>query len=351
MPRGTGSCRSSQTLGLTLTIHFSHHQFQTFEFEQVPLNRDVFLMDQCWLQEWEAARLDLFDGKEDRNIGYISYAAVRSAGPDALEISWYPNIFDRFHELSVLLPRSAFVACVDIYDYDEKPHIFVKTEWLSGLHLRPYSAFALVDAIGVKAALLRCTLSGGKLVQLRDRIDQIADANPGVAFVSFADSLLLKANWFVGQYDSDIKYSYEPETLIRAMPQIAAAYQEVLDMSIYATVAQGVNEYEDTALLHRSASGSHVSLNSLGLPFAQLLAIDEAARSAIRSKRHVPCELYVDELFFHSLRFKYGFDKHRQPHAPYLAPMSSTPGKYYCTTTTVLLENLDTTPQTPRRKK
>ena len=330
-----------------MTTRFSHHQFQTFEFEQVPLNRDVLLMDQCWLQEWEAARLDLFAGKEDRNIGCISCAAVRSVRPDALEISWYPNIFDRLHEVFLLLPRSAFVAFVDIYDYDEKPHIFVKTKWLSGLHLRPYSAFALVDAIGVKAALLRGTLSGGKLVQLRDRIDQIADASPGVAFVSFADSLLLKINWFVGQYDSDIKYTYEPETLIRVIPQIASAYQEVLDMSVYAAMAQGVNEYEDTALLHRSASGSHVSLNSLGLPFAQLLAIDEAARSAIRNGGHDPCELYVDELFFHSLRFKCGFDKHQQPHAPYLAPMSSTLGKYYCTASKVLLENLDTTPQSP----
>ena len=84
-------------------------------------------MDQCWLQEWEAARLDLFAGKEDRNIGCISCAAVRSVRPDALEISWYPNIFDRLHEVFLLLPRSAFVAFVDIYDYDEKPHIFVKT--------------------------------------------------------------------------------------------------------------------------------------------------------------------------------------------------------------------------------
>lgn len=334
-----------------MATSFSHPQFETFEIEHVPLNRDVYLMDECWLMDWEAARLDLFAGKGDRNVGYISHAAVRAAAPDALQVSWYPNVVDRFHEVSVLLPREAFVACVDIYDYDEKPYIFVKSGWLTGLHLRPYSAFALIDAIGVKAALLRGQLTGVKLVQLRDRIDQIADANPGVAFISFADSLLLKSNWFVGKYDSEVTYSYEPETLVRLIPQIEAAYQEVLGMTIYAIVTQGVNEYEDKALIHTSTSGGHVSLNSLGLPFAQLLSIDEAARHAIRNRAHGPCQLYVDELFFRSIRFKYAFDKHAQPSAPYLAPMSTAPGKYYCTNSATILANLDTEPPLPRRRK
>jgi len=324
--------------------HFTHPQFEHFEFEAVPRDRDVYLIDERWIPQWENAYLDLFKGEEFRNVGYISYAAVRSATADALELSWYPNVFDRFHEVTVVLPREAFAACVDVYDYDEKPHIFVKGEWLTTLHLRPYSAFALIDAIGVKRALTAGQLSGHKLITLRDRIDEIADATPSVAFLSFADSLLLKANWFVGQYDSEISYSYEPETLIRLFPMVAAVYREVLGMPIYATITQGMNEYEDTSLIHQSSGGAHVSLNSLGLPFAQLLAIDEAARNAIRSGHHDRYELYVDDLFFHSLRFKYGFDKHAQPSASYIAPLSATPRKYYCTTASTILDNLDLTP-------
>ena len=156
----------------------------------------------------------------------------------------------------------------------------------------------------------------------------------------------------MGQYDSEVSYSYEPETLIHLFPQVASAYREILDMPVYATIAQGVNEYADHSLLHRSTSGAHISLNSLGFPFAQLLSIDEAARSAIRSGIHRPYALYIDELFFHSLRFKYGFDKHAQPpSASCLMPMSSSPGTYYCTSADTILSNLDPTPTLARKKQ
>ncbi len=324
-----------------MTLKFSHQEFRQYSFEDVPLNRDVFLMDECWLVDYESALVDMFNGKEYRAVGYISYAAVRRVGSQSLEISWYPNIHDRFHEVSVLLPREAFITCVSCPSYDEKPHIFVKGSWLSGLHLRPYSAFALVDAIGVKAALAEGRLNSEGLMRLRARIDDIAAVTPGISFVSFADSLLLKSNWFVGQYDSNISYSYEPESLVRLLPGIADAFQRELGMSVYAAITQGVNEYDDTSLLHVSNSGNHISLNSLGLPFAQLLAIDEAARRAIRAGAHAPHELYIDEQFFHSLRFRSGFDKNAQPQAQYDAPMSSVQRAYYYLDSNTVLSNLD----------
>jgi hypothetical protein len=111
-------------------------------------------------------------------------------------------------------------------------------------------------------------------------------------------------------------------------------------MQIYTIVTQGVNEYTDAALIHRSSSGGHTSLNSLGLPFAQLLAIDEAARRAIHSGEHSAYALYLDELFYHSLRFKHGFDKHAQPNASYSAPMSSAPKAYYYSSVATILDNL-----------
>jgi len=331
---------------------FSHHEFRTYPFERIPLDCDIFLMDERWMAEYEAALVDMFNDMDYRNIGYVSCAAARSVGPESVEISWYPNVFDRFHEVSVVLPRDAFVACVDCPRYDEKPHVFVKGSWLSGLHLRPYSAFALIDAIGVKSATSRGQLGGKMLVRLRDRIDEIAASSPGIGFVSFADTLLIKANWFLGQHDSSVSYSSAPESLVQLMPRIAEAFQDELGMQVYAAITQGVNEYEDSALLHSSASGNHLSLNSLGRPFAQLLSIDEAVRRAIRAGTHPPCELYMDDHFYHSLRFRRGFDRHAQRNAPYMAPLSLAPRTYYCADRETILSNLDPErPKRPRKKR
>jgi hypothetical protein len=320
---------------------FTHPLFRIYPFDEVPLDRDVFLMDEEWLPQYEASLVAIFNGAVHTPVGYISYAAVRHIDEFGLEISWYPNIFDRFHEVTVTLPRDQFIVCVGCYEYDEKPHIFVKTGWLSNLHLRPYSVFALVDAIGVRSALARQAIDKNKLTELRRRIDLLAEAHLGVAFVSFADSLLLKSNYYVGTFDSDVKYTYEPEALVKLIPQISTLYAEVLGLRVYAAITQGLNEYYDDSLLHASTSGNHVSLNSLGLPFAQLLAIDEAARDGIRQGIHRPQDLYLDEHFYHSLRFRFGFDKHAQPSTPYRAPLADTPSSYFYCSLDTILGNLD----------
>jgi hypothetical protein len=110
----------------------------------------------------------------------------------------------------------------------------------------------------------------------------LAVNNPGVCFVTFADSLLLKSNWSVGTFDSDVEYTYEPEALVNLFPQMSKIYDEVLGLKIYAVITQGVNEYYDESLIYVSPSANHVCLNSIGLPFAQLLAIDDAVRIALR---------------------------------------------------------------------
>lgn len=299
-------------------------------------------MEEKWLKRYEASWIKFFNkGGEQKIVGYISYAAIRRIDEYALELSWYPNIHDRFHEVRITLPRSEFICCVDVYDYDEKPHIFVKNAWLNDLHLRPYSAFALVDAIGVKRALAAQTLKNAKLRELRRRIDSLAKRSPRVSFISFADTLLLKTNWSVGTFDSNVRYTYKPEFLVKLLPELSRIYESVLGLKTYAVITQGLNHYYDKALLHISRSRNHICLNSLGLPFAQLLAIDEAVREAIRSGAHPPTDLYMDDHFYHSLRFRYEFDKHSQPSAAYMAPLSGVSSEYYYCTMEAVLSNLD----------
>ena len=106
-------------------------------------------------------------------------------------------------------------------------------------------------------------------------------------------------------------------------------------------VTQGSNEYYDDNLLHISSTHNHISFNSLGLPFAQTLAIEQSARAAFKSGVHPAADSYLDESFYHSLRFKAGFTKNEEPKFPYVAPMATGPNYYFPVSFQLLADNLE----------
>ncbi len=273
-------------------------------------------------------------------VGYVSPVAVRRINKNSLDLSWYPNTFTRFHEVSITLPKDIIKICVGCWQYDIKPYIFVDHEWLEHLHLREYSVFALVDAIGVKDAIRSNSLNKEKLIELRTRIDDLAEKEIDISFISFADSLILKTNWDVGYFHKDIKCSYKPEKILYVIKELDRIYQEVLGLQIYAVLTQGSNEYYGEPLLHISKSNNHICLNSLGVPFAELLAIESAAKKAIKSGAHPPMQMYLDEQLYHSLQFKYAFKKNDKPKNKYSAIMKSSQPSYFYSSCDVLIENL-----------
>jgi hypothetical protein len=320
---------------------FNHPDFDNYDFERVPLDRDVFLMDEKWLESYARAMVSGFEGGTYENVGYIGYAAARRVTATAIELSWYPNVHDRFHEMRVFLPRDKFVTCVGSWQHDEKPHIFVRSDWFTNLYLRANSIFVFIDAIGIKEAIQTDRLTRETLNRLRNGVDGIAAKYPHVSFITFADSLLLKSNWQVGSFDSEIRYTYQPEQFIHLLTEIQALYRAVLGLSVYAIFAQGSNVYYDDPLLHIGKSGNHVSLNSLGLPFAQLLSIDKAVRNAIHVEAHPPAELYMDETFFWSLRLRYEFKRDDCLRSTYREPMLGSESCYFLSDTATILKNLE----------
>ena len=318
---------------------FEHQYFDVYDYNNIPLNRDCYLIDQIYINDYEKSLLKVFNNQKYGNVGYIAYVAVRKIYSTSIELSWYPNIFDRFHEVTILLPKEDFIICVGSSQYDEKPHLFVKSEWFDSLHTKYFSVFGLIDAIDVKIALRMGTISKQKLISLRDKIDNLAKNNPDVSFVSFADSILLKSNWTAGHFQKGIKYTYRPELFIHLYKELKSIYKEILELDIYAIFAQGSNEYYDDPLLHISKSKNHISLNSMGISFAELLAIDEAIRSSI-NKVHPPSEIYMDEHFYHSLKLKYEFDKNTKPKNTYKTKMKSEYGFYYYTQCQTILDSL-----------
>jgi hypothetical protein len=88
-------------------------------------------------------------------------------------------------------------------------------------------------------------------------------------------------------------------------------------------------------------------LNSLGLPFAQLMAIESAVRKGIRDGVHAPADVYMDENFFRSLSLDYNFDKSRRPKHAYAAPMATGPSYYFLDSCQTLMDSF----QAPNERK
>jgi hypothetical protein len=308
---------------------FGHQNFKHYAFSEIPESRDLFLIDVKDMAEFEREWLKLYAGEEYDPKFLVSYVAVRAKWDDVLELSWYPNVSTRFHEVRVTLPKSAFVRCIGQCRHDGNPSVFVDSEWLRELYLRTNSIFALIDAIGVETALRSGKLTRPRLLALRDRIDDVAARWPKVSFVSFADSLLLKSHWRPGNVELQQQYDYEPEAIIDIFSEIDRAYRDVLGLGTYAVLTQGANEYCRDQLLHISPSNNHVSLNSLGLPFVQLQAISDAARQAIRLGDHDPFDLYIDSDCLHSLDLEFGFKREDLVTGAYRTKMASGERQYY----------------------
>lgn len=322
---------------------FNDDRIDKYAFEDIPLDRDCLLISKIYMAEFDDALRKMFHGEacNPYEVGYVSPVAIRRINSNSLDLSWYPNTFTRFHEVSISLPREVVELCVGCWQYDIKPYIFVDHEWLEHLHLREYSVFALIDAIGIKKALKDNALTKDKLIALREKIDDLAEIKSDIAFISFADSLILKANWGVGYFHKNIKCSYKPEKLLLVIKELDRIYQEILGLPIYAVLTQGSNEYYGEPLLHISKNQNHICLNSLGVPFAELLAIESAAKSAIKSGVHLPMQLYLDEQFYHSIQFKHEFKKNEKPKNSYSAIMKSTQPSYFYSSFDVLIENID----------
>jgi len=320
---------------------FEHENFDKYTFEDVPLNQDLYLVDECYLREYENAMLAFFDGKEEQKAGYVSYVAAKKINENPIELAWYTNIFDRFHVVSIVLPKDQFVTCVGSWRCDEKPRIFVKSSWLEDMYLRSHSVFALIDANNFKSALDSGKITREKLMWLRTEIDSLSARYPDISFISFADSLLLKSNWSAGYFQKGIKCSYEPEVFIDLASEINAIYEATLGVSTHAVITQGSNEYYDDQLLHISSSSNHISLNSLGIPFAQLTEIEESAKKASKAGEHPRAELYMDGQYYHSLKYKHEFDKNAGACYTYHSKLVGTPCKYYYSSVSNILTNLD----------
>lgn len=50
---------------------FEHENFEVYNFNEIPLEEESILMDECWMKDYEQAMLDSFSSGEYKNVGYV----------------------------------------------------------------------------------------------------------------------------------------------------------------------------------------------------------------------------------------------------------------------------------------
>jgi hypothetical protein len=306
---------------------FDHPDYDQLTPDTIPLDCDIKLCDEKFMEEYDRLFIDFrTNGGKWGHVEYVVPVAARKVSPTSIELTWFVDLNRRYHAVEVTLPRKQVVHCVSIEKYDEKPIVFVKTGWLEDMFKRVNCVFGLVDAIGVRNAIESGLSFRSKLPALREAIDRVATHHPQIAFISYADSVVLKSNWTTGFFKTDWRM-YDPEAVLKAFAAVRAAYQEVLGLNVYGVFTQGANEFSEERLLHVSAGGNHLCMNCFGGPFADLKAIEDAARQRIREKAHKAAELYLDLRFYHSLEKK---AKMRPQPFFYQSAISGVASEYVC---------------------
>lgn len=163
---------------------FEHESIDKYSFDEIPLNQDCMLMSEQYMEEFSAALIEMLRGGEVNpyEVGYVGYVSARKINANSIDMSWYPNVNTRFHEVSISIPKDKIKTCVDCWQYDIRPYIFIDHEWLENLYMREYCVFALVDAIGVKKAMRENLLNKENIIRLRDMIDALAEQQKNISF-------------------------------------------------------------------------------------------------------------------------------------------------------------------------
>jgi len=309
---------------------FEHPEFTLWEPDELPRNRDCFLMDEKYMGSYENYMLECFrnGGTTKEPPGFVSYIAVRNVELGNIVLSWFTNVIDRFHETDLKLPKHEIVICVGAEGWSERPHIFVNSQWLRTIYMQQNSIFALIDAGDMKRALQEGRVSRDQLIRLRSHLDEIAKKHKDVLFLSFADTVILKTNWTVGSFNITTNYTYSPKRVLSIIDDVAQAFQKNLDMDSYAIVTQGSNEYYDDPLFSNTQV-NHISLNSLGTPFANLKFIEDSVRNSGKTK-HGKYQIYLDSFFFHSLNVPENFAVNTNKREYSYKSKVQVDPKYYC---------------------
>jgi hypothetical protein len=142
------------------------------------------------------------------------WCSVEAVDTDSYDLGILISMSTRFHRATVKLPRSHFVTCVHIWNYNKRPYLVVTQDWLEEILRTKFSLYGLVDAVGMRELLrVQGHVTRSQIIAMCEGIDALAKAHPDHAFLTFADTVVVKTNWSMTG-DSYYEGTYSPERFL-----------------------------------------------------------------------------------------------------------------------------------------
>ena len=143
-------------------------------FEDIPLGQALYLMDEKWRKAYEAWLNNVIENRgvdepQPGSVLFVTAAENRERG-DAIELEWLVDGgIQTTIPFRVTFPRSEFVDCIECRDYDDKPHLFARSSWLTNVFgsIEPWEILADQDLMkSIKQGLAEA--AAGNLMRHED---------------------------------------------------------------------------------------------------------------------------------------------------------------------------------------
>jgi hypothetical protein len=264
--------------------------FVDISIDSLGIETEVQIVPRSTILQLKAA----FAGTEAfERISSRLFADVAAIDEDGVSIELALDVIERCHVVTEYLSR-AEIKSVKI-GADGETYVVINKKRYDSLWMKYGVSYALIDLVGTKSKFRQSVLQLMKLLpKIQNAIDRFADKHPGLAVLSFADSVIVKALW---RYTKQEK-SYKPETFLKDIIRLKLALEKVSSSASYVIITQGQNFFEADQRIHFNDMRNHIGMFSFGPPFASLFEIEKVIRSLSADEKR---DVYLDDSFYYSL--------------------------------------------------
>jgi len=275
----------------------------------IPLNKDCFLLSDEFLEKIEQQWTEFLSQECDYKKwvhpnGLMDYIPchISSINDSHLNITILLDRSSRFHTISKTLPNQFFKTAFKVFYSEKRPYIIVDQSWFNNLRNSIYSAYVLIDFVGIRNLLNQYgEFPSDKLNSIKAIIDKFCNQNKDLTFLTCADNIVIKSGW---EFDSK-NSKYQPEKLVMTVHQLMLEIKKETNINSYAIMTQGANYVDEKNLTNSATPKNHFFISSISVPFIEAFEIDSDVRKRIKNKEIEKMPFYIEQSFYISTKRKH----------------------------------------------